>query len=188
MEEEQTGQGPTTPQGQEPADNSQHTAAGGQEQPERFDADYVKALRKSEADARTKLRAAETRLKEVDDAKLNEQQRLEQRVRDAEAKLTAAQKAHQARALGYEVRIAATKLGIEKPEAVAKLLNLAAVEYDEDGAPTNIEKLLAELQKATAPKQPPAPGNAAGPKPTGRSEQGDKEREAELRRRFKIGG
>lgn len=186
MADEQTGQEPKDPTGQEPGGTPQGGATGGQEQPERYDADYVKALRRSEADARTKLKAAEARLKADEDAKLTEQQRLEQRAKDAEEKLANIQRAHQERAIGYEVRLAAAKLGIEKPEAVVKLLNLAAVEYDADGQPTNIEKLLIELQKATAPKQPPAAGNAAGPKPTGKSEQESKEREAELRRRFKM--
>ena len=65
----------------------------------------------------------------------------------------------------YEVRLQASRLGIVDPEAAEKLLDWAAVEYDDHGSPKNLEKALQQSREpATLAGGPAASGTigAAG--------------------------
>lgn len=117
----------TTEGGQEPQNQQQTAAAGAQpgQEPaaEQFDAEYVRKLRAEAAEYRKRLR-------------------------ELEREQAAYQRERQERTLKYETMLAASRLGIVDPEVAYKLLDLAGIEFDEDGTPRNIEAALKELLKA----------------------------------------
>lgn len=147
--EQAQGQEPIQP-GQEPAgaQNQQPAPAPQQgQEPERFDADYVKSLRTSEADTRRKLRDAEAKLKEQDDAKLSEHERLTKKVAELEQQKTQIERERQERIVRSEVRLAAQKLGFHDPKDAERQIDLADVETDASGEPRNVDKLVSDLLK-----------------------------------------
>lgn len=71
----------------------------------------------------------------------------------------------QARIVRYEVERQASKLGIIDPDAAARLLDPAELEYDDDGLPTNSEKLLKDLIKNKSYlASTPTPSSTSGTK------------------------
>jgi len=142
----------TTEGGQEPQNQQQTAAAGAQlgQEPaaEQFDAEYVRKLRAEAADYRKRLRELEQTVKQHEEAKLSETERLQKRLAELEREQAAYQRERQERTLKYETMLAASKLGIVDPEAAYKLLDLTRIEFDEDGTPRNIEAALKELLKA----------------------------------------
>jgi len=139
-------------QGQAPNDGDQESqtdqqgAAGAQgQEPERFDADYVKKLRAEAASYRTKLKELEAKLQEHEMAKLSETEKLQKKLAELERQQAHYERERQERTLKYETMLTASKLGIVDTEAAYKLLDLAAIEFDEDGTPKNIEKALRDL-------------------------------------------
>lgn len=77
-------------------------------------------------------------------------------------------KAYQEKVASYEVRLQAQSLGIIDPELAALAIS-STLEYDDNGMPTNVEKLLKALvvakpylvaQSATTPATTPATSNA----------------------------
>lgn len=142
----------TTEGGQEPQNQQQTAAAGAQpgQEPaaEQFDAEYVRKLRAEAAEYRKRLRELEQKAQEQENAKLSETERLQKRLAELEREQAAYQRERQERTLKYETMLAASRLGIVDPDAAYKLLDLAGIEFDEDGTPRNIEAALKELLKA----------------------------------------
>ena len=146
----------TTEGGQEPQNQQQTAAAGAQpgQEPaaEQYDtsygAEYVRKLRAEAAEYRKRLRELEQTVKQHEEAKLSESERLQKRLAELEREQAAYQRERQERTLKYETMLAASKLGIVDPEAAYKLLDLTRIEFDEDGTPRNIEAALKELLKA----------------------------------------
>lgn len=143
--------------GQEPSDggqepqNDQSPAGGGDGQTpehEKFDAEYVKKLRAEAADYRRRLRELESTVKQHEDAKLSDMEKLQKRSAQLERQLAEYERERQERTVRYEVMLAAGKLGIIDPEAAYRLLDLAALEYDEEGTPSNLEAALKSLVKS----------------------------------------
>lgn len=101
------------------------------------------------------------------DAELGEVERTKKQFSDLQAQHNEYTLRMQDRIVRYEIENQAAKLGIIDPEAAAALLPRASLEYDEDGAPTNAEKLLKDLIKNKpylAPKaseQPASPAQTA---------------------------
>lgn len=112
---------------------------------ERFDAAYVRKLRAEAAEYRKRLRELERALKAHEEEKLSEQERLRLRLSELERELGEREVRMREHTLRYETMLRARELGIIDPEAAYRLLDLAEVEYDEDGRPVNIDKLLREL-------------------------------------------
>lgn len=110
-----------------------------------FDAEYVRKLRAEAAENRKKLREIEAKVKAEEEAKMTEHERLQKRLTELEYKEAEYLQSLQARTLEYEVKLSAAKLGIIDPEAAYKLLDLKQIEFDEDGKPTNVEKVIREL-------------------------------------------
>jgi hypothetical protein len=134
----------TPPQEAAPAD-----ARDGQEpEPERFDAEYVRRLRAEAAEYRKRLREFEQAQKAAEEAKLSGEERLQKRLSELERAEATWQQERQERTLRYETLLAAQRLGLVDPEAAYKLLDLASVEFDDDGKPKNLEKLLRDLVRA----------------------------------------
>lgn len=128
---ETEGQDPTaegqdpTPETETPPEERTYTAA------------EVKALRDEAAAHRRKLRDAEARLKELDDAKLSEGEKLAARLKELEE-----QNARLARTTRLaEVKAAAAAAGAHNPAAVARLI-------DEDAE--DVGKALESLRKSDA--------------------------------------
>jgi small-conductance mechanosensitive channel len=115
------------------------------EEQERFDTEYVRKLRAEAADYRKRLRELESKVKAEEEAKMTEQERLQKRLAELERKETEYQMTLQARTLEYEVKMHATRLGVVDPDAAYRLLDLKQIEFDDDGKPLNIEKVLKEL-------------------------------------------
>lgn len=109
-----------------------------------------------------KEKEAEAAKKAAQDAELSETERTKKQYAELQAQHDTYKQQMQARVVRYEVERQAAHLGVIDPEAAAMLLNWNELEYDEDGTPTNAEKLLEKLIKRKpylAPKQesePPA--------------------------------
>lgn len=106
--------------------------------------DEIKALKAAQKD----LAAAQARLKEIDDASKSETERLASKATEAEQKLAAAEQRAADLALRMAVERAARKLNFIDEDDAYRLLDRKAVEMNDDGEPTNVEKLLTDLAKA----------------------------------------
>jgi len=115
------------------------------EEQERFDAEYVRKLRAEAAEYRKRLRELESKVKADEEAKLTEQEKLQKRLAELERKEAEYKQILQARTLEYEVKLQASKLGVVDPDAAYRLLDLKQIEFDDDGRPVNLERVLKEL-------------------------------------------
>jgi hypothetical protein len=122
-------------------------APDAQEAEEQFDVAYVRKLRAEAAEYRRKLRELERQLKQRDEEKLSETERMRVRLSELERELTQRELLLREHTLRYETILRARELGIIDPEAAYRLLDLAEVEYDEAGRPINLERLLRELAR-----------------------------------------
>ena len=146
-----------TPDGQEPTgtegqgtttvEGAEGNTPLAQETSESFDAEYVKKLRSEAAEYRRKLRELETRVKEEDDKKLSETERMQRKLADLEKEAEQLKRDRQERTVRYETMLAASKLNIVDPDAAFRLMDASALEFDENGSPTNMEKVLQGLIK-----------------------------------------
>ncbi|NPV85997.1 MAG: hypothetical protein HPY45_08325 [Anaerolineae bacterium] len=141
MDEEKQTQTVTDGATQEVAQRPEAQAA----EEERFDTEYVRKLRAEAAEYRKRLRELESKVKADEEAKMTEQERLQKRLAELERKEIEYQQSLQARTLEYEVKLHAARLGVVDPEAAYRLLDLKQIEFDEDGKPANLEKVLKEL-------------------------------------------
>ncbi len=152
MADETQGQGPTA-SGQVPQTTQPTSAEAGAQQDqaseqERFDAEYVRKLRAEAAEYRKRLRDLEQTVKQHEEAKLSETERLQKRLAELEREQTLWQREPQERMLRYETMLAASRLGIVDPEAAYRLLDLAKLEFDEDRTPKSKAWVPAEVPVA----------------------------------------
>jgi len=124
---------------------AQQSEAQAAEEQERFDAEYVRKLRAEAAEYRKRLRELEGKVKADEEAKMTEQERLQKRLAELERKEIEYQQSLQARTLEYEVKLQAAQLGIVDAEAAYKLIDLSEIEFDENGKPVNVDKVLRNL-------------------------------------------
>jgi multidrug resistance efflux pump len=103
--------------------------------------DVVKTKDTEIADLQAKLKAHE-------DEKLSDTEKLTNRVAELEAEKIAWEHERQDVRIGSAVREAASKAGAKYPDAVYKLIDLASVEYDKDGAPRNLDKVVEAIAKS----------------------------------------
>jgi hypothetical protein len=138
---------------------------------ERFDAEYVRKLRAEAAEYRRRLRELESKVKSEEEAKMTEQERLQKRLAELERKEAEYQRVIQSRTLEYEVKLLAVRLGIVDPDAAYRLLDLKQIEFDDDGRPVNLEKVIRDLiatkpylvsQQAPVSPTNPAQGRISG--------------------------
>ncbi len=130
-------------------------------------------------------------LKKLKAASQTEAEKLTNRLAELEKEQATWQRERQESTVRYEVLLAAGKLNIVDPDAAYRLLDLAEIEYDKEGRPTNVEAVLKGLVKAKpylvkAQATPPASINAGDGTGSGKGPQDQKAREAELRARFRI--
>jgi len=111
--------------------------------------DELSKTRKEAAKYRTELRAATAKLEAFEAAKLSDAERLEKRATDAEtraANLESGLRSLQARLSATE---AAREANARRPEAVAKLINIGALEFSDDGEVVK-KSLAAEITRIKA--------------------------------------
>lgn len=105
----------------------------------------ARKLRSEAANLRKRLKELEDQKRQIDEAKLSETERLQKRLAELERKEIEYQQSLQARTLEYEVKLHAARLGVVDPEAAYRLLDVKQIEFDEDGKPVNVEKVMREL-------------------------------------------
>jgi hypothetical protein len=110
--------------------------------------DALKKVRAEAAGYRTKLSTFEQAQQEAERAKLSKEEQLQAKIADLERAQADRDRIYQEAQVAYAVEKAATKIGIVDPDAAAKLLDLAQLEFNEDGKPKNAEKLLRDLIQA----------------------------------------
>ena len=110
--------------------------------------DDLAGLRKA-LDAERKARvAAEKKLKDADDAKLSETDRLTKRNAEMERELLDRNRENQELRVGAAIEKAAAKAGFANPELAARLIDQAALTVDDAGSPTNVDQLVGSLAKS----------------------------------------
>lgn len=134
-------------------------------QNEPFSLEEARKLRSENKNLRSRLHEFESKAQSEADAKLSEQERLQKRLAELEGDRTERDTKAQERVLRYEVRLHAKDLGIADPGDALKLMDLSEVEYDDDGEPKNIDKLLRDLVRKKPYLTGPAvaASNAANP-------------------------
>lgn len=131
------------------------------------DLEDLKKVAGENAQLRKRLKEAEARLKQVDDAEqaaqdaaLTENQKLAKQVQDAQTIIAR----KDAIIASQAVQLEAAAAHFANPAHVAKLIG-DKLEYGEDGAPTNVKQLLDDLAKSDpylkATETPPQPARAA---------------------------
>ena len=178
----------TTVAGQAPEPDQRGAADAQGQEPERFDAQYVKQLRAEAADYRKRLREAEAKVQEHETASLTETERLQKRLADLEREQSAYQRERQERTVRYEVMLAASRLNIIDPDAAYRLLDLAALTFDDEGMPTNIDEALKGLLKARPYLQAQIQTGQVGATNPGKDSTGHTETDAQRRARLFGGG
>ena len=133
--------------GQAPTANTEHETHNDLEDvsPERL-RKMVEDLRKSEAAHRTTAKDAQAKLDEFEKANLSELERAKKEL--AKHQESAAQATTELQRLRVERVIdrEAGKLGLD-PDMAARLIDWSDLDYDDDGKPKNVEKLVTELVK-----------------------------------------
>lgn len=141
---------------------------------QRFD-EVNRRLRELEAAAST----AEAERKKREDAEAAKRGEFEQLATARQAEVDQLKRERQERddairalQTRHAVVVEAQALNVVDADAAYRLLDLAHVEYGEDGRPRNIKPLLEQLVKdkpylAGAASTSPRPGNTAGPRPAG---------------------
>lgn len=130
--------------GTPPAGNPPSEPPSGQE-PKTFDEAYVKQLRQEAAGYRKKAAEAEAELEKRKAAELSETDRARKEAADAQAKLQANEAKLKTARVKAAVGILAASLKIVDADAAHRLLDQAAIQFDDDGEPTNVKALLDQL-------------------------------------------
>lgn len=155
MTEPAAGQEPKPGEGQEPMVEPKPDL--GQE-PKTYDEEYVKGLRREAAGYRTRLNTLEEAENQRKAAEMSEVERLNIAKEEADKKAQGHEKALKTERLTYTAERLATKLGgkPERAEGIARLADLAGVEFDDNGKPDSkqveeaIQKTLEEYPELKA--------------------------------------
>lgn len=132
---------PNTPQAQ--AATPEPQAGDGHD--ESLSLEEARKLRREAANLRKRLQAYEEAEKQAQEAKLSEIEKLQKQHADMQARHETQSRAAQERIIRYEIKLAAHSAHVIDPDAVVKLLDWSELEFDDDGLPTNVDKLVARL-------------------------------------------
>lgn len=127
-------------------------------------ADTERKLSAEAAAYRRRVRELEAKLREYEEAQMSEQERLRKRLAELEREQAEQLRHRQELVVRYEAMLAAQKLGIVDPDAAYRLMDLAAIEFDDDGRPTNVEAVMRQLLQQRpylAPQSQLSPSNPA---------------------------
>lgn len=97
----------------------------------------------------------------ADNAKLSEEEKRIARITELEAKLSETESRAKDRALYAAIVDAAARLGARKPQMIQRLLDPAAIEFDDAGEPKNVDALVAAFLK-TNPEFASSAGHPVG--------------------------
>lgn len=158
MAEQEAKQGTENTQTSEQA--GEGTANGGGAGGQVFSQDDVNRMIKARAERELKAVLADVGLADLgelktlvqqkraaEDAEKSELAKAQERAAELEKQLADAAEKQKALSTLSDVTGKAAKLGIVDPDAAYKLLNRSALEYGDDGMPTNTESLLVALLK-----------------------------------------
>jgi hypothetical protein len=141
-----------TPSQQPPADgspaNGTQPATGATEGDEALGEGGKSALEKERAAAREATKRAEKAerdLKVLQDASLSEQERRDKRLSELEGEKTAWETERQDWQTREAVTVTALRLGYADPADAYSLIDRSALEFDDNGKPRNVDKLLSDL-------------------------------------------
>lgn len=141
-----------------------------EEKPEDFNKEQALAtiakLRNELKDAKAGGKEVETlkaKLKEIEDAQLSESEKLKKDNEDLKASVTAAEQKSRDRVIRSEVRVLASELNFADPSDAHAFLDVSGIEFDDDGEPKGIKKLLEDLAKAKPYLLKPANGTTGVP-------------------------
>lgn len=169
------GGAPATDPGQDPKSGQDPSAKDGQDpsgglSPEAMGAELKRARREAAASRKAK-EEAEAKVKQFEDEKLSEQERLQKKgAEDATAREKAEADLRDSRLERVAERLA-VKAGITDPEDASLLVNRRLVEFGEDGQPTedSVQAAVDDLKtrkphlfKEPTPDPKPKPGSADG--------------------------
>lgn len=170
---------PETPQAGTPNPQAGTGQSGSGDEP--ISLEKARELRSENKNLRTRLNeleqaeaARQKAEKDAADKKEREQGNYQKLLADRETELEKERASNKALALKYEAVVVAQKLNISKPEVALRLIDQAAVEYDAEGKPANLEKLFKaaiEELPALADSGQGAPGSGYRPPPAGSSNQ-----------------
>jgi hypothetical protein len=132
--------------GQPPAGNPPSEPPSGQE-PKTFDEAYVKQLRTEAAGYRKRASEAETELQKIKDAQLSETERAKKEAADAQAKAQKLEADLKAQSVRAEIAVLGSGLKIVDADAAYRLIDQAAIQFDDTGRPSNVKALLDQLVK-----------------------------------------
>lgn len=164
MSEQTQGQDPT-PAGQNPAANNTAPAAQGTGQdPQTFDAAYVKQLRSEAAQWRKQAQEAAAKVQTFEAQQMSETEKLQAQAKAAQDAAALAQTELRKARADAAIAQAAAAQGIA-PKLVAKLVD---VEFDESGMPVNVDQALAAVLNEYPQLKPGAAGAASGATNPGR--------------------
>lgn len=106
----------------------------------------IKPLKERNSELEALVADLQGKVKEHEDAKLSETEKLSNRVSELEAERSAWERERQELRVGMLIEQAAVKAGAVHPEAIPRLVELADVQYDKDGTPKNIDKLIEQTR------------------------------------------
>jgi len=136
------------PAGMAPSQADAATGAEPTSIPDSISLDEARKLRSEAKGLRERLKVLEAEKQASDEAKLTETERTALRISELERKLVEREAAVQERTVLAATVESAARLGFANPRLAYRLLDRNAIEYDTDGAPTNVEPLLRELLRA----------------------------------------
>lgn len=143
--------------GQQPIDGQQSAATDVQNPAAQKAAQEAARYRTELRDAQKRLAEYEAAQRAAEEAQMSELEKAQRKLADYQAAEAQWTLERQQWRLAQAVQMHATRLGIVDVDAAGKLLDTAALEYDENGAPTNTEALLTAMLE----QRPWLRGNAA---------------------------
>lgn len=102
----------------------------------------VAALRKENANARQRIRALEGQINAAQQASMTDLERAQARVAELERQISEATIREQDRNVRLAAVEEATRLNFRSPDLAYRLIDRAEIDFDADGAPKNVAKLL----------------------------------------------
>lgn len=109
--------------------------------------DYVKDLRKESAKYRLKAKELEEKLREYEERDLSELEKLKKRAEEAEQQAMSLKSSIEQREVRYALTLEATRMNFHDPADAFNNVNVADLDFDEDGTPTrkSVQKALKTL-------------------------------------------
>jgi hypothetical protein len=126
----------------------------------------LKAARKEAAQSRNAAKELADLKLQLENAKLSETEKLQKQLAEAQQARDTITHQAQERVMRAEVRAIARELGM-KPELALRLIDLAAVTFDDAGDPTNIAELLQQARTDFGLDTPPSTAPAPASPPAG---------------------